>query len=209
MPFQSRVFSVLAVLPVVIWVGRCSRWSEAAYREAAAQAAREELAERRRIAAEPHLKEAQRPMPAVRGPYCRPEIASKPPFPKIEVEKRVYDFGTLFVGDRRRHTFHIKNVGTAPLILKNGPAGCKSWVPPFECELAIGATVEYEMDWKGCEVTRNFAMYRILFTNDPSQPEIQLKVYGQVKDPKSQCGYCPGIGRPGGGGGGWCQSQAD
>src|SRR6202044_3207663 len=71
MPFQSRVFSVLAVLPVVIWVGRYSRWSEAAYREAAAQAAREELAERRRIAAEPHLKEAQRPMPAVRGPYCR------------------------------------------------------------------------------------------------------------------------------------------
>jgi hypothetical protein len=205
MPFQSRVFSalaVLAVLPVVIWMGRCSRWSEAAYREAAAQAAGEELAERRRIAAEEKLREAKRPKPSVRGPYCRPEIASKPPFPKVDVEERVFDFGIIYLGERKRHVFHIKNVGEAPLVLTGGPAPCKSSVPAFHCELAASATVDYEMEWKAAEVNLHFAMYRTLYTNDPLCPEFQLKVYGRCEDRTSRSGHCPGIGRPGGGGGG-------
>jgi hypothetical protein len=205
MPLQSRVLSavaVLAVLPFVIWIGRCSRWSEAAYREVAAQVARDELAERRRIAAEEKLREAKRPEPAVQGAYGRPEIASKPPFPKVEVEERVFDFGILYVGERKRHVFRIKNVGEAPLVLTGGPAPCKSSVPAFHCELAASATVDYEIEWKGAEVNLHFAMYRTLYTNDPQCPELQLKVYGRSEDRTSRSGHCSGIGRPGGGGGG-------
>jgi hypothetical protein len=187
MPFQSRmlgVFGVLLGLGCAIWLGHHSRWPDVAYNAAAAKvaetAASEDLAKRRRVAAEEQLRESRKPKPAER--FGRPEIATKPPFPKVEVKEILFDFGTIRVGQPMRHAFRLKNVGQAPLVLRSVPV-CKRWDEPLNCEVAPGESTTYEMKWKALEASGNFAMSVTLFTNDPQRPELQLKVYGKVVEP--------------------------
>jgi hypothetical protein len=185
-PFLSRLLGTLSaatVLSLAVWLGRYSRWSDSAFRAAAEETARNELAERRRIAAEEQRQEAQRPKPPVHDRW-RPEIATKPPFPKVELKETVFDFGTFHVGEEKRHVFHIKNVGEAPLVLMSGPPSCMTTVEPFHRELQIGESVDYEIKWTAHERAVNFAIVRGLFTNDPRWPQLMMKVYGKVVEPE-------------------------
>lgn len=187
MPFLARVlgmFGVLSFLGFAIWLGHHSRWSDVAYNTAATQAAEqaagEDLSQRRRSAAEEQLRESQKPKPA--DHFGRPEIATKPPFPKVEVEEVVFEFSTLRVGQQMSHSFRIKNVGQAPLVLRSVPV-CKRWDEPLDCEVAPGESTVYEMKWKGHEVSVNFAQSVTLYTNDPQRPELQLKAFGKIVEP--------------------------
>jgi hypothetical protein len=156
MPFHSRVLgalAALAVLPLFIWIGRYSRWSEVAYRVAAAKSASEELAERRRIAAEQQLEESKKPKPPPRS--WRPEIATRAPFPKLEVDGTTFDFGTIRVGEQRCHVFHLKNAGQAPLILRSAPH-CGERFPWSERELQVGESLEYVAECQSKYAIPNF-----------------------------------------------------
>jgi Protein of unknown function (DUF1573) len=190
MPFLPRAFGAIGFvssLAFMIWLGHHSHWSDvaqsAAALKAAEQAVNRELAERRRIIAEEQLRESQKPKPPAR-PYLHPEIAAHAPYPKVVVENPVFEFGAARVGQSMSHVFHIKNVGPAPLLLTTGPVGCKVPVEDWTRELRVGETADFELKWKGCEATRHFAQAGVIFTNDPERPEIELKVYGSICDPK-------------------------
>jgi len=181
MPLLARLFgfaATLAVLPFLIWAGRSSPWSNVAYRAAAAKAASEELAQRRRIAVEEQLQDSKKPKP-----FWRPQIAATPPYPKALVKVAQHNFGWTRIGESRSHVFHIKNVGDAPLVLNVG-AECKATVVPWSCVLEVGETADYELKWKGVETNPNFARRVVLLTNDPEQPELALVAFGIVGDPK-------------------------
>jgi hypothetical protein len=190
MPLLGRLlgfFAASAALPFIIWAGRNSPLSETAYREAAAEAVREALAERRRIAAQEQLQEAKKPKPrpVVSGP---PAIATKPPYPKLEIDEQVFEFGTLHVGERKSHVFLLKNVGEASLELVSPPT-CGHAPPPdgmcggWRKSLRTGETYGYEMKWSSRSAIGCFELRTALFTNDPRQPRIELTAHGKVVGP--------------------------
>jgi hypothetical protein len=186
MPFLSRLlgmFGMLSGLGFAIWLGHYSRWSDVAFNKAAAKAAEtaanNDLAERRRLAAEERLKESKRPKPPVDDPWP-PVIATKPPFPKAFLAENTFDFGSARVGELKNHFFRIKNVGEAPLVLAR-PSTCR--VASKKWQLQVGESVDYEITWRADEAGRYFAQQVVLFTNDPQRPRIDLKVYGSAVGP--------------------------
>jgi hypothetical protein len=195
MPFLSRVlamFGLLWGLGFAIWLGHFSRWSDVAYHDGATKAvqkaASEDLAERRRLAAEERLRESKKPKPPIRNDW-RPEIATKPPFPKFSIDEAVFDFGTAHVGEVMTHTFEIQNVGTVPLVLASAPPGCGHAIVGggfyrwgWRKELRMGERFDYQVQWIGRESINNFASGVHLLTNDPKQPDVYFKVSGRIID---------------------------
>ncbi len=175
------MLGVLSSLGLAIWLGHHSRWSDVAFNTAAAKAAEkaasENLAERRRIAAQEQLTESLKPKPAER--FGRPEIATKPPFPKVLLEGEQFDFGTARAGESKRHFVCIKNVGEAPLIVARAPVCHARW----QWELKVGETFDYELEWTPMEPGRWFAQTGTLWTNDPQRPEIHIRAFGRVVGP--------------------------
>jgi hypothetical protein len=184
MPFVGRLYGIsaaFAVLSLAIWVGRFTRWSDTGSREAAAQAAAKELAERRRLWAEEELRESKKPQAV--SVSLMPAIAKQPPFPKALVEGAEADFGTVLVGEKRKHFVRIKNVGDAPLILYRPPVGCRGGDRGWRRELQVGEACAYEMSWTAKEPALQFELTHALFTNDPQRPKIEMRVYGKVRGP--------------------------
>ncbi|GAB1463228.1 DUF1573 domain-containing protein [Pedobacter sp.] len=51
--------------------------------------------------------------------------------PKVQVEKAIYDFGTIKQGEKVSYEFKFKNVGKTPLIITNATATCGCTVPEY------------------------------------------------------------------------------
>ena len=54
--------------------------------------------------------------------------------PKVQVEKAIYEFGTITQGEKVTYTFKFKNVGKTPLIITNATATCGCTVPEYPKE---------------------------------------------------------------------------
>lgn len=112
-----------------------------------------------------------------------PPISETGPHPKAVVDEMVHEFGAMAVGERRSHTFVVKNEGEAPLILKKGPTTCKCTLSKLALdEIPPGESAEITLEWEAIDPTERYSHGGAIGTNDPENPEIRLKVEGSVQE---------------------------
>lgn len=101
---------------------------------------------------------------------------------KLEVvDAEEHDFGVMEPGSEGTHTFVVRNVGTAPLELEIVGSTCKCTVGTLEDpSIAPGGQTEIKLTWVGKSDTEMFGQSATLKTNDPTRPELSLKIRGRV-----------------------------
>ncbi|MCA9074980.1 MAG: DUF1573 domain-containing protein [Planctomycetaceae bacterium] len=103
------------------------------------------------------------------------------PYPKAVLENGTHEFGTMELGEVKRHTYTIKNEGDAPLKLKKGLVQCKCTIPELKNDLVEpGESVEIELTWEPKSLGE-FHQKAIIHTNDPENKEVELHVKGSVE----------------------------
>jgi hypothetical protein len=102
--------------------------------------------------------------------------------PKAEIGEPAYNFGTALSGPPVNHVFMVKNVGAAPLEIKNvnSSCGCTA-AKPSKTVLAPGevSTIVASVDTR-FEQGHSLSVVT-LTTNDPANPSLQLKIEGVIK----------------------------
>jgi hypothetical protein len=113
------------------------------------------------------------------GPDGRP-LADKDG-PRIEVTEAHYDFGSMQRGTSKSHEFTIRNVGKAPLKLRNGGTTCKctAFKVPDDA-LQPGQSTTVKLEWAAKVDNGEFRQTATLLTNDPLQSQVDLVVSGQI-----------------------------
>ena len=102
--------------------------------------------------------------------------------PKAEVAQPSYNFGTALSGPPLNHVFMIKNVGNAPLEIRNVTSSCGcTAAKPSKTILAPGevATIPASVDTR-FEQGHSLSVVT-LTTNDPTHASLQLKLEGVIK----------------------------
>ena len=120
----------------------------------------------------------------VLSPLCVAEDVGSVPidFPKLDIKKRVFEFGSVMQGTRVEHIFELMNNGAAPLTIDRiQPAcGCTAAVPDIN-PIPPGKVGKINASFD----TSGFQGYKVktvrLFTNDPKQPSAVLTFKGTVK----------------------------
>jgi sRNA-binding protein len=128
MPPLARAFALLAgalALMAVAWVGRYSPLATLSRERLKAEEEQARQVTKRRPQQIADDRKEHEKSVATRPHEDAPKVAGKPPYPKVETDARIFDFGTMDVGETGRHKFTIRNVGKAPLILKLAPAPVK------------------------------------------------------------------------------------
>lgn len=93
-----------------------------------------------------------------------------------------YDFGLMDPLTVAEHTFEIKNLGEASLVIKGGPSSCKCTLSDLEnAILEPGETYPVTLRWNSGHASREFQQVAIVNTNDPLNEEIQLIIKGEVR----------------------------
>jgi len=102
--------------------------------------------------------------------------------PKLEVVGgEQFDFGVMEPGSEGKHSFVVRNVGTAPLELKVTGSTCKCTVGSLkQSSLEPGAQTEIDLTWVTKSSGEEFGQSAILKTNDPSRGELNLVIRGRV-----------------------------
>jgi hypothetical protein len=108
-------------------------------------------------------------------------IAEKGPYPKVVVDESQYEFDVMAVGEERKHTFVVRNVGEAPLKLKKGVNTCKCTLSELaRDEVPPGETAQIELSWKPVASDEDFRQAAFIWTNDPEKKQIELVVQGRA-----------------------------
>lgn len=101
----------------------------------------------------------------------------------VVVDGRKYDFGKGQRFTKMKHTFVIKNEGTAPLTLKKGSTSCRCTLSILESEsIQPGESAEVTLEWKMNVAGRLFRQTADINTNDPDDPKITLEIEGKITD---------------------------
>jgi hypothetical protein len=109
--------------------------------------------------------------------------SSDSPQPQVAVEgESVFDFGVMEVSQTASHTFRLRNVGTAPLILTKGETTCKCTMSELaEGALPPGETREVTLEWTPNGPTDLFEQTAEILTTDPARRAVRLQVRGRVR----------------------------
>jgi hypothetical protein len=102
--------------------------------------------------------------------------------PKAVVEgSRIYNFGSIERDVKGRHTFVLRNEGSAALTIKVGQPTCKCTIATSPKDnLPPGESTEIEMEWKAEGYQPDFRQSVELTTNDPDNPVIRLEIHGNI-----------------------------
>ncbi|HVA40936.1 MAG TPA: DUF1573 domain-containing protein, partial [Candidatus Binataceae bacterium] len=102
--------------------------------------------------------------------------------PRAEVAEPAYNFGTAPGGPPLNHAFMVKNVGNAPLEIRNVNTSCGcTAAKPSKTILAPGevSTIAASVDTR-FEQGHSLSVVT-LTTNDPANASLQLKIEGVIK----------------------------
>jgi hypothetical protein len=102
--------------------------------------------------------------------------------PQVQALDRIYDFGHVYNGTTVKHTFRLKNAGTAPLIISavRTSCGCTA-AQPTKSQLLPGEesdiAVSFDTRSDHGPATRTITV----ITNDPGHQQLELTMRGDVK----------------------------
>jgi Protein of unknown function (DUF1573) len=175
----AGIVAAVVLIAAVVWLGRYAPWVE---KPPDPLESRVVLSEPVRVRLEKDAKRKLEPKDekqAKAEPQAgRPPLADKPPFPKAVIADKSFDLGAVEAGETKAHAFRIENRGEGPLILTSGWSrdAAQQWrkeVPP-----GASTDVEVSLNPDGSAPTDSFT--RTIWTNDPKQPEIALRVRAKV-----------------------------
>ena len=129
-------------------------------------------------------------------PQARPAQPSKPGTqPRVQLSATQWDFGSLWWGDKCETDIEIKNVGNAPLEIRNVKTSCGcTGAKPNRTTLGPGESDKIHLAYNTEKGVVDVSQTATIETNDPAQPAITLSVRGTVKNlfdgvPASQIGF--------------------
>jgi hypothetical protein len=101
--------------------------------------------------------------------------------PRVQVNETKYNFGTMQRGTSKSHDFEFRNVGTAPLVLREGSRTCKctSFDVPTK-PIAPGGKATVKLEWSAKSDNGPFSQSASVLTTDPRQSEVALTIEGQI-----------------------------
>lgn len=103
--------------------------------------------------------------------------------PEIRVDSLTHNFGIMERGSAKSHSFRVKNVGDAPLIVNVAATSCKCTVGNADNgPIPPGETVDVTLRWEAKTLAGPFRQTATLVTNDPRAPHVELSVEGEVTD---------------------------
>lgn len=112
------------------------------------------------------------------------KVSSSGPWPIAETKLKKFNFGRMPVGDAiGTHTFTLKNVGDADLMLKAGQATCQCTTFSVESErVPPGGETLVTLQWKVKAANPNFRHGGPVYTNDPKNRELMFEVEGIIDE---------------------------
>ncbi len=102
--------------------------------------------------------------------------------PRIAFAETRQSFGEIWHAERSHHTYQFTNEGNADLLITSARASCGCTKPTFPTQpFAPGESGSIDVTYNsvGKQGAQRATIY--LRTNDPTQPEVQLKLTGRVK----------------------------
>ena len=101
--------------------------------------------------------------------------------PRVEVDERVFQFGTMDVNAQQQHEFILRNTGDAPLELTAGDTSCSCTVSELrQNTIAPGESTAVVMMWHANGSLGPYRQTAVIHTNDPEQPRLELAVEGEI-----------------------------
>lgn len=101
--------------------------------------------------------------------------------PRAVVDARSFDFGTMDPLTMGHHAFMIRNEGQVPLQIQKGPTTCKCTLSSVgRNEIPPGEEATITLDWNTGR-DRFYSHEATIYTNDPNDESIQLRVSGNVR----------------------------
>jgi len=102
--------------------------------------------------------------------------------PKVEVIEPVFHFGRMEPQTTGKHSFEVRNVGTAPLTLNVAGTTCKCTVGGVSAnEVPPGDKAFVTLEWNTGYKFQTYSQSAEVRTNDPTKPAFSLEVAGKVR----------------------------
>ena len=113
-----------------------------------------------------------------------PEVLAPQPQgkPKIACDQPEYDFGSVSQGEQVKHTFVVKNIGSAPLKIESARSSCGCTVTVVtKDEVAPGAEGQIEATFNTAGRMGEQEKTITVASNDPDNPALKLKIKGKIE----------------------------
>ena len=120
-------------------------------------------------------------MDTIGAPRPTPSDVVEESLPRVEMEDPDHDFGLMDPLTMGAHTFVIRNVGTGPLRLQQGPTSCKCTLSRVEdSDILPGEYAEVRLEWNTGR-DRLYSHEAVVYTNDPQRKAVHLRIRGVVR----------------------------
>ncbi|HEY2760577.1 MAG TPA: DUF1573 domain-containing protein, partial [Pirellulales bacterium] len=125
--------------------------------------------------------------PGIPGPPPTSPVQTPPPpgesEPRVSVDGRQFDFGTMQRGTTMSHEFVFHNIGRGPLTLRVGNTSCKCTLGSVpDAPISPGGQVNVKLEWTAKINAGPFRQTASVVTNDPLNSRVELQVDGKVTE---------------------------
>lgn len=125
--------------------------------------------------------DGKKPLKGYEDPQDAPPLDEEGPRPKAVADETLYNFGEMKLGEKKQHTFVLKNEGEDTLVIAKGASTCKCTVSDLPSnEIAPGESAKVNLEWEPKAITTGFSQSARIWTNDPDQRAIDFRVEGVV-----------------------------
>lgn len=100
--------------------------------------------------------------------------------PKAVISEKDYHFGKVWQGDAVKHIFRLKNAGNEDLIIRKPEITGSFTRVILHRTVPQGQEMEITLDMDTNKILGDVETGVILYTNDPANPRIELKMRGRV-----------------------------
>lgn len=115
-------------------------------------------------------------------PATAAETTAEKGEPKVELTERTYDFGTVHQTDKAvTHTFSVRNVGEAPLVIIYATASCGCTRPTYtDRPIQPGESGEIKVTFMPAGQRGQINKEVKVKTNSPTSKRFTLRITGSV-----------------------------